>query len=135
MGGLPAVVLSLAVAVGAPPESRPAKEAGRPLPGGDLSAEDAAYLEALIGEFLCDPRGATRVRVGGPAGPTRVTFRHGRLVSEDGDSRDGWLVRGRKGQADRVFFADGESIPATARQLRQLDFEALCKRQYGHQRL
>src|SRR5436305_11075534 len=115
MGGLPAVVLSLAVAVGAPSDSRPAKEPGRPLPGGDLSAEDAAYLEALIGEFLFDPRGATRVRLGGPDGPDQVTLRDGRLVL---DGRDGWLVRGRKGEADRVYFADGESITAPVRQVR-----------------
>src|SRR5262245_996856 len=130
MGGLPAIVLTLSLTVGAPPDSGPAKRPAHPLPGGDLSAEDARYLDALVEEFLFDPRGAVRVRVGGPDGPMRFAIRGDRIVTTGGDGRDGWLVRGRNGQPDRIYFADGESISAAGQSFHQIDFEALCERRY-----
>jgi hypothetical protein len=130
MGGLPALYLSLSLTVGAPPATGTAKAPARPLPGGELSAEDARYLDHLIDEFLFDPRGATRVRIGDPEGPREYTIRNGRLSFTGGDGRDGWLVRGTGGRPDRIYFTDGESVPAAGRRARQIDFEALCERRY-----
>ena len=69
-----------------------------------LTAEDAKYLDKLIADFLFDPTGAERVT--GEFPYYSVWGRTGTM------SRDGWLVRGKGGQGNRVFFTDGESEPA-----------------------
>src|SRR5437763_479085 len=79
---------------------------GPPLPGGDLSAEDARYLDWVVEDFLFDPHGAVRVRVRVP-----VAF-DGLGLGDLTEDRDGWLVRGANGRPDRIHFTDGESLPA-----------------------
>jgi hypothetical protein len=126
MGALPVHAWALALALGAPTDSFPPVEPARPRPGGDLSAEDARYLDWLVEDFLFDPRRAVYVRHFSPAGSPRLTTRHGRLVEDGGEYRDGWLVRGSNGAPDRVYFADGESVPASPGAIRYLDFERMC---------
>jgi hypothetical protein len=119
---------SLLVALGAGPDRVVPVGSAPPSPGGDLGAEDARYLDWLLDEFIFDPRRATYVRATVPAEPDSFSFRVGELVRSDVETRDGWLVRGTNGEPDRVYFADGESVPAGP--IRDLDFETLCARRY-----
>ena len=87
-----------------------------------LSADDAKFLEGL--SFLFDPRGAKRVEV-------RRTVRSV-WGSAGKTSAEGWLVSGKDGEAGRVCFADGASIPAPAKEaIKDVDFLARCKDRYG----
>src|SRR5262245_27479343 len=61
MGVLSAVALTVLLTPGASPGPDAATRPGRPLPGGELSAEDARFLDHLIEWFLFDPAHATRV--------------------------------------------------------------------------
>jgi hypothetical protein len=94
-----------------------------PDPPKTLSAEDKKFLDELMAEFLFDPKGAERVRFGDEDFPRTV-----------------WLVKGKSGEKDRVFFTDGCSIPAPDN-LEKDDFvdayralkksETLPEREYG----
>lgn len=97
--------------------------------GGYLSAEDAVYLDYLVHEFLFDPKGATRVRVTVPDPQTDSDYRlNWSPGGEHTVDRDGWLVAGKWGAPDRVYFTDGESIVGPFKKIRSLDFEADCVR-------
>jgi hypothetical protein len=128
MGVLPAVVLAAALVPGTSPVPTNATRPAHPLPDGELSAEDARYLDYLVEWFLFDPAHATRVRVPIPFSGTQ---RGPDSFTED---RDGWLVRGTDGRPDRICFTDGESMPVPAVGVRQLDFEAECERWYDPDR-
>src|SRR5687767_11383322 len=110
MGGFPLGALLLPLALAAGPGPRADVGPGRPLPGGDLSAEDARYLDWLIEDFLFDPRGAVRVR---------VSHRPDDQVPEARTPhRDGWLVPG----TGRIHFAGGDAIPVPAAGVREVDY-------------
>src|SRR5829696_4311069 len=116
MGGFPLGALLLPLALAAGPDPGADAGPGRPLPGGELSAEDARYLDWLVEDFLFDPRGAVRVRVTRPiGGPVPVP-------EARTEYQVGWLVR----KAGRVYFAAGDSIPAPAAGVREIDYEAEC---------
>lgn len=127
MSLLPGYALTLFLTVGASPEPAGQTQPGRPVPSGDLGAEYAVYLDYLVRDFLFDPKDAVRVQVAVPG--SRLAFRRGRVVAS-ADSQDGWLVRGKGGQPDRVYFTDGESIPAPPGKVRAVDFEAECASPY-----
>jgi len=116
-----AVTAAVAVARSGPPVAPESIGPGKP-PG--LDQEDAEYLDALLCDFLFDPRGASRVRVTIPA-----------LDPPDPDrpapteERGGWLVRGDR---PRIYFADGGSILAAAAvRVRLVPFLATCRRRYA----
>lgn len=85
-----------------------------------LSTKDQEYLEGVLHGLLYDPpQGAERVSV-----ITRV-----RTMSRDFAEayRGGWLVHGKGGEPDRIYFADGESIPVSPElKLTRVDFVADC---------
>src|SRR5262249_10185746 len=90
-----------------------------------LTKADRDFLDCLISEFLFDPKGAVRVRI--PASAIRPR----RPFDSPGDTREGWLVRGRGGEPDRVYFADGESTPAPPPdRMHQVSFVTACRRLY-----
>jgi hypothetical protein len=102
---VPLVALLLAVAV----RGEPAQES-------PLAAEDRRLLEGLLADFLFDPRGAERVSV-------KFDLDGGRSKK-----REGWLVAGKDGKPGRVFFTDGESIPAPPeKDIAKVDFVAGCR--------
>jgi hypothetical protein len=82
-----------------------------------VSKDDARLLESLLRDFLFDPMGAERVRVS-----VRLPW------DEDQQPRDGWLVREKT--CDRVYFTDGESMPAPATRTK-IDFIAVCRKLYA----
>jgi hypothetical protein len=85
-----------------------------------LTAKDREFLAGLVKQFLFDPKGAQRVRV--------QTIRRTAWRTAQEALREGWLVAGAKDQPDRVYFTDGESIPAPgAKALTWIDFEAACQ--------
>jgi hypothetical protein len=86
-----------------------------------LTPGDARYLEKLIADFLFDPTGAERVTGEFPYHSSWGTGTH---------SRDGWLVRGKGGSGDRVYFTGGESQPAPPN-LIGIDFVAACAARYS----
>lgn len=94
---------------------------GGPLHGGEqdkaLATEDERLLESLLRDFLFDPKGAERVR---------VVVKHQYFE----EKRDGWLVK--KDSGNRIFFADGESVPApVGDKLIDVDYLARCKELFG----
>ncbi|MBO0700786.1 MAG: hypothetical protein J2P46_20490, partial [Zavarzinella sp.] len=123
MRSLLVLAITAPLALAGPGPTGAAKVAG-PGPASRLSPDDAEYLDSLVREFLFDPKGAIRVRVTLPS-PNRPAY-IGQL--DWGPERDGWLVRGK---APRVYFADGESVPAPPpARVRPLSFLALCQRRY-----
>jgi hypothetical protein len=87
-----------------------------------LSADDKAFLDGLMKDFLFDPRGAQRVSV-------KVVVRSVWGGDAEGWS-EGWLVRSKDG--DRVHFTDGWSIPAPGEEgIKMVDFIAACKIRYA----
>ena len=127
MGTSALYACSLLVALGAGPDRTPTVGPAPPRPGGDLGAEDARYLDWLVEDFLFDPRHATYVRVTVPAEAGWMPGLR-EFTPADGETRDGWLVRGTNGEPDRVYFADGEWVPAV--RTRDLNFEALGAARY-----
>jgi hypothetical protein len=93
-----------------------------PAPGPELSAQDRQFLESLLKDVVFDPRDATAVRCEFP----RFTLAWG---SKEG-LRDGWLVKGKSGAPDRVFFSDGFSIPAP-QAWKPGDFLSRCRRRFS----
>lgn len=88
-----------------------------------LTAQDKEYLEGLMKEFVFDPKGAVRVRV-------KTIVRTAWGASDDAPS-EGWLVVGKDGRDGRVYFTDGESIPAPAKkQMEKINFNAACMARY-----
>jgi hypothetical protein len=86
-----------------------------------LSKEDREYLDGLFRDFLFDPTGAERVRV--------KVVKHGRWANSEPEPRDGWLVKGKKGEPDRVYFTDGFSILAPpVDKIERIDFLAPIKK-------
>jgi hypothetical protein len=83
-----------------------------------LSAEEKQLLAGLLKQFLVDSQGAQRVRV-------HRTMRTAWGTTEEAD-QEGWLVAGRGGQPDRVYFMDADSIPAP-KNLTKIDFVAACR--------
>jgi hypothetical protein len=122
MRSLLACLVTCSVAFAGP---EPASQVATAGPGHNavLTRADREYLDSLFREFLFDPRGAIRVRVVVPTGEM------GRQSSDT--TRDGWLVKGRRGEADRVHFTDGHSIPAPPRErIRVLAFASFCRQRY-----
>jgi hypothetical protein len=87
-----------------------------------LPADDARYLDKLIADFLFDPTGAERVTGTFPSASVYGYTNTG--------ARDGWLVRGKGGDGNRVFFTDGYSEPAP-REFTGVDFVAACRARYA----
>jgi len=88
-----------------------------------LTQSDREYLDSLFREFLFDPIGAERVRVKVP------DPRFGAWSEAELTARDGWLVKGTKGEPDRVFFMDGYGITAPrADRIERVDFLAPIER-------
>lgn len=86
-----------------------------------LSKSDREYLDSLFREFLFDPTGAERVRI-------EVVDRS-RWSGSEKKKCDVWLVKGKKGEPDRVYFTDGYSIPAPpADKIEHVDFLAPIKK-------
>src|SRR5437660_12216631 len=83
--------------------------------------EDEKLLETLLRDFLFDPRGAERVQ---------VTLKEPGWYGEPKEvKREGWLVRDKAG--DRVYFTDGDSIPAPSEEkITKVDFVERCKLLY-----
>ena len=88
-----------------------------------LTVEDAQYLDKLLTDFLFDPTGAERIRGEFPYHSVFGSGKGGTLTHE------GWLVRGKNRQADRVFFADGASAPAPAEFI-GVEFVQACRHRY-----
>jgi hypothetical protein len=125
MGASGLHTLILVAAIGAGPSSRPAVVPGKPLPGGELGAEDARFLDWLMEDFVFDPRRAAafvRVETTGGDAMRRRTLRQLGLIENGTDLRAGWLVRGTNGDPDRIYFADGESIVAPPTGVCVVDF-------------
>jgi hypothetical protein len=132
MGSTPLFVIPLFLSLASSPLPSSATKVSPPLPRGDLGAEDAVYLEYLLQELLFDPKSSERVR----ASASEQQFEdavYPRRSRNGGDAgaRPGWLVRGKNGEPDRVYFADGESITAPFKRIEFLDFELDCRRRYG----
>ena len=79
-------------------------------------------------DFLFDPSGAERVSV-------KVTVRS--VWGGAGDmAAEGWYVPGKDGKPGRVYFTDGGSIIAPAKDARKkIDFVAKCKARYTDKKL
>jgi hypothetical protein len=89
-----------------------------------LSKDDEKFLESLMRTFLFDPRGAERVQV--------IVKTPQPPVGSRTETREGWLVREKAG--DKIVFADGEHIPAPAKdQITKVDFLAKCQKLYMDQ--
>ncbi len=97
----------------------PGARAAAPPAQEKLSAEDRQFLDGLLQEFLFDPKGARRVLV--------KTSRRTVWAASRVDLRQGWLVPARGKQPARVYFTDGESIPAP-KGMTEVDFVASCRR-------
>ena len=122
MGAFPLSGLLLPLALAAGPDPRADAGPGRPLPGGELSAEDARYLDWLIEDFLFDPRGAVRVRIS-----HQLDERTAVPVPEaQTGHRDGWLVP----KDGRIYFGGGDSIPVPTSGVSEVDYEAECESQF-----
>ncbi|WP_157370000.1 hypothetical protein [Zavarzinella formosa] len=88
-----------------------------------LTDEDKKFLAALVKDFLFDPAGAERVSV--PVVIRTVWTRSEKKTTE------GWLVAGKDGNPDRVFFIDGGSVPAPDKnEIKKIDFKSVCKALY-----
>lgn len=84
--------------------------------------EDEKLLETLLRDFLFDPQGAERVKV------TLIEPSWHEGLKEV--TREGWLVRDKAG--DRVYFTDGDSIPAPPEEkITKVDFIDRCKLLYA----
>ncbi len=115
-----AALLTSALLLVAPAAAAPADKDTPPA----LTAEDRAFLDGLVKDFLFDPRGAKRVRI-------QVLVRTV-WASADHAERDGWLVAGQAGKPARVYFTDGHSVAAPAEKDRKtVDFAAECRRLYS----
>ncbi len=81
-----------------------------------MSAADCAFLDGLF-DFLFDPGGAQRVEV-------RIAYQLPDGGGTHEEDRRGWHVAAKQ----RVFFADGTSMPTTsAKAMAKIDFVAACK--------
>ncbi|HEX3151987.1 MAG TPA: hypothetical protein VHR66_28195 [Gemmataceae bacterium] len=133
MGVLPVYALPLLLTAGAAPTIDRGTQIV-PVPSGSLSAEDARYLDWLVEDFLFDPQRAIYVRIAPPGRPRErdLILRGQRIMRlRDRDAvREGWLVKGTKGEGDRIYFADGDSVAVGDQKIRQLDFEDECRRRY-----
>ncbi len=90
-----------------------------------LSAADKQLLAGLLKQFLVDPQGAQRVRV--------TVARRTVWGTTEKVSREGWLRTGQSGQPARVYFTDGENIPAP-KDLTKIDFVAACRARWALKR-
>lgn len=88
-----------------------------------LAADDRKLLERLLAEFIFDPQGAEFV-----ATAVKIPTAWGHAAE---GFNTGWRVHGKEGQADRVYFIDGDSLALTAgAKVEKLDFPALCRKRY-----
>ena len=88
-----------------------------------ISPPKTVYLDYLIHDFLFDPKHAVHIRLTTPDNERRIAFRRYSLqLREFSTERDGWLVQGTNGQPDRVYFTDGESVPASVGKVKPIDF-------------
>lgn len=90
-----------------------------------LADSDRSFLEGLLKQFLFDPQGAQRVV---------VPFTYRTVWAKTTEfTRAGWLVPGKLGQPARVYFTDGESIPAPPDPaVQRVDFRAACAERYAN---
>lgn len=123
MRSLLVLAIAAPLALAGPGPTGTAKVPG-PAPAPRLSPDDVKYLEDLLRECLFDPKGAIRVQVKVPSRNSRAYV----WTPDWSHQRDGWLVRGKE---PRVYFADGESVPAPPpARMRPVSFLALCQRRY-----
>src|SRR5262245_10756365 len=88
-----------------------------------LADADKKELTELLKDVLFNPTGAERVRV-----PVTVYSPWG---GSHTIARTGWLVRGKEGAKDRVYFADGHTVVAPAeKDIKNLDFITECRERY-----
>jgi hypothetical protein len=86
--------------------------------------QDRELLAGLIKQILFDPKGAQRVMV--------TTVQRSVWASSGKILREGWLVKGKHGRQGKVYFTDGEYIPAPAgKDLKEIDFVAACRLRYA----
>lgn len=127
MGTTSLYAIPLLLSISSAPIPLQYTEPGPPRPGGYLFEEDAVYLEYLLQDFLFDPRRAVRVRLQESSSDDcdgQYSIRRLRALS--GRTSEGWLVRGRDGSPDRVYFTDGGSIPAGTVKPVVCNFEQCC---------
>jgi hypothetical protein len=86
--------------------------------------EDERLLQEMLRDFLFDPQGAERVRI--------TLEQKSWYDKPEKVTREGWLVRDNAG--DRIFFTDGDSIPAPPEEkITKVDFIARCKLLYAQE--
>ena len=124
MGMTSLYVIPLVCSIGAGPSTQFDTKPAPPLPGGYISEEDARYLDYLLEDFLFDPKHAVRVRLSPQRNQDQSSFDASRAIHNC--SRTGWLVTGRRGDPERIYFTDGESILAKSVKFRVIDFEQTC---------
>ena len=79
-----------------------------------LSSEDKTFLDGLLKDLLFDPVGAERVTVN--------VIERTVWAKEEKKTADGWL-KAEAGRPARVYFADGESMPAPKPdEMKKVDF-------------
>jgi hypothetical protein len=85
-----------------------------------LTPKDREFLDGLLKRFVFDPKGTQRARV--------LALRRSVWARHEQVEREGWLMRGKAGRPARVYFTDGDSIPAPPeRETRKVDFVAACR--------
>jgi hypothetical protein len=117
-----AFILSLGMATVAADEPAASKKDAE-----DLSSHDAALFDKLLRDFVFDPQGAEFVSA--PA-KLRTAWAQEAFVE-----RSGWRVAGKKGEPDRIYFADGENLVLAAdAKIKKLDFIGSCRSLYEPKR-
>lgn len=94
-----------------------------------LTASEAIRLDELLRERLFDPRGAERVQI--------MAAIHTVTADFEILPRGGWLVRGKEGEPDRVYFTDGEWTavdPDMDMEVTPVDFRKTCRTAYTSKR-
>ena len=122
----------LAYGLVASPEVSPRAVPLEPWAKAVLGKEDKKLLDSLFKDLLFDPKNALRVEVKVPAYqiPATSHFRYSIGSLQHKVTAEGWLVRGKRGESDRIYFIDGESIPVPAGKMTPVDFVGQCKQRY-----
>lgn len=90
-----------------------------------LTPQDEKFLDSLLKDVLYDP----------PADARRVRLRSIRPQIWDYGRHgwsEAWLVKGKSGKPDQIFFADGAPQPlSNIERVEEIDFLALCQTRFG----
>lgn len=112
----------LAYSLVATPEVSPRAVPLEPWARAVLSKDDRKLLDSLLKDLLFDPKGAVRVSFEVPAHQVPAAFILPDRNLNRSVTTEGWLVKGKNGQSDRIFFFDGDSIPVPAGKITHLDY-------------